>query len=98
LDIAVALDRGVAVDGTFGFGDLLIDAAQGAPGPRFSVQIPANPHTEPQVNRPQSPENPKREPSQVLHPLTPGTHTIVIDTDPNDPDTITTTIVVQPGR
>ena len=28
----------------------------------------------------------------------PGTHTIVIDTDPNDPDTITTTIVVQPGR
>ena len=35
----------------------------------------------------------------LLHPLTPGTHTIVIDTEPNDPGnpTITTTIVVKPG-
>jgi len=31
----------------------------------------------------------------LLHPLTPGTHTIVIDINPNDPDTITTTIVVK---
>ncbi len=30
----------------------------------------------------------------LLHPLTPGTHTIVIDTGER---TITTTIVVQPG-
>jgi hypothetical protein len=31
----------------------------------------------------------------LLHPLTPGTHTIVIDTDEAPP--ITTTIVVKPG-
>jgi hypothetical protein len=35
----------------------------------------------------------------LLHPLTPGTHTIEIDTAPDDDTnpTITTTIVVQPG-
>jgi hypothetical protein len=37
-DVAVALDRGVAVNGTFGFGDLLlIDTAQGAPRPVMAV-------------------------------------------------------------
>jgi hypothetical protein len=35
----------------------------------------------------------------LLHPLAAGTHTIVIDTHPDDPGnpTITTTIVVKPG-
>ena len=32
----------------------------------------------------------------LLHPLTPGTHTIVIDRGPADP--ITTTIIVEPGH
>jgi hypothetical protein len=33
----------------------------------------------------------------LLHPLTPGTHTIVISHLPTPPTTITTTIVVKPG-
>ena len=33
LDVAVAFDRGIPVDGALGFGDLLIDPAQRAPGP-----------------------------------------------------------------
>ena len=33
LDVAVAFDRGVPVDGAFGLGDLFVDPAQGAPGP-----------------------------------------------------------------
>ena len=33
LDVAVAFDRGVPVDGPFGLADLLVDAAQRAPGP-----------------------------------------------------------------
>ena len=43
LDEPVALDRGVAVDGLLGFGDLLIDAAQGAPGPVVTVLVVDDP-------------------------------------------------------
>ena len=34
----------------------------------------------------------------LLHPLTPGTHKIEIDTDDAPPPTFTTTIVVDPGH
>jgi len=39
LDVAVALDRGVPVDGPLGLGDLFVDTAQGASGPVVAVLV-----------------------------------------------------------
>ena len=43
LDVAVAFDRGVTVDGTLGFGDLLIDTAQRAARPVMAELVVDDP-------------------------------------------------------
>ncbi len=47
LDVAVAFDRGFAVDGALGFGDLLIDPAQRAPGPVMAELVVDDPIRDP---------------------------------------------------
>ena len=43
LDVAVAFDRGMAVDGALGFGDLFVDTAQVSPGPVVAVLVVDDP-------------------------------------------------------
>ena len=47
LDVAVALDRGVPVDGTLGLADLFVDTAQRAPGPVMAVLVVDHPIRDP---------------------------------------------------
>ena len=47
LDEPIAFDRCLPLDGAFGLGDLLVDAAQGAPGPIVAVLVVGDPIGDP---------------------------------------------------